>query len=43
MGKGPREFAESIAEVPRPGVLLFAAHISLAEVHNGGFLQLFWN
>jgi len=23
--------------------LLYAAHFCLSEVHNGGFLQLFWN
>jgi len=24
-------------------LLLYAAHFCLSEVHNGGFLQLFWN
>jgi hypothetical protein len=33
----------SIAEVPRHIVLLYAAHMCQSEVHNGGFLQLFWN
>jgi hypothetical protein len=42
-GNGPEKFAASINEVSRSGVLLFAAHMCLAEVHNGGFLQLFWN
>lgn len=40
---GPAEFAAAIADVPRPVVLLYAAHMCLSEVHNGGFLQLFWN
>jgi hypothetical protein len=43
MGNGPQEFAESISGVPHVRVILFAAHMCLAEVHNGGFLQLFWN
>jgi hypothetical protein len=43
MGSGPQEFSDSISLIPRPNVLLFAAHMCLAEVHNGGFLQLFWN
>jgi hypothetical protein len=40
---GPEAFAASIIEVPRPCLLLFAAHMCLSEVHNGGFLQLLWN
>jgi hypothetical protein len=43
MGKGPDEFASSMDSVPRSSALLFSAHMALAEVHNGGFLQLFWN
>ena len=43
LSNGPEEFAASITEIPRPCVILFAAHICLAEVYNGGFLQLFWN
>jgi hypothetical protein len=42
-GNGPDAFSASIASVPRSSVLLFSAHMALAEVHNGGFLQLFWN
>ncbi len=33
----------SIQNVPRSHLLLFAAHFCLSEVHNGGFLQFFWN
>jgi hypothetical protein len=33
----------SIANIPRHIVLLYAAHMCQSEVHNGGFLQLFWN
>jgi hypothetical protein len=40
---GPEEFADSISSIPRYGLLLFAAHMCLSEVHNGGFLQLLWN
>lgn len=36
-------FAASIVEMPRHVVLLYAAHVCQSEVHNGGFLQLFWN
>jgi hypothetical protein len=35
--------ASSIADIPRRIVLLYAAHMCQSEVHNGGFLQLFWN
>jgi hypothetical protein len=42
-GNGPDAFATAIASIPRSSVLLFSAHMALAEVHNGGFLQLFWN
>ena len=35
--------AASIADIPRHIVLLYAAHMCQSEVHNGGFLQLFWN
>ncbi len=42
-GNRPQEFADSVSKVPCPSVLLFAAHMCLAEVYNGGFLQLFWN
>lgn len=40
---GPDQFMSSIADVPRLVVLLYAAHMSSSEIHNGGFLQLFWN
>lgn len=36
-------FLQSIKDVRRPLLLLYAAHFCLSEVHNGGFLQLFWN
>jgi len=36
-------FLESIKDVPHPLLLLYATHFCLSEVHNGGFLQLFWN
>ena len=41
--KDPDTFAASIADIPRQIVLLYAAHMCQSEVHNGGFLQLFWN
>jgi hypothetical protein len=36
-------FLESTKDVPHSVLLLYAAHFCLSEVHNGGFLQLFWN
>ena len=42
-GDGPEAFSRSAGVVPRSSMLLFAAHMCLAEVYNGGFLQLFWN
>jgi Domain of unknown function (DUF4375) len=39
----PASFFASIADVPRPVLLLYAAHFCLSEVHNGGFLQFFKN
>jgi hypothetical protein len=36
-------YSSSVANLPRSIVLLYAAHFFLAEVHNGGFLQFFWN
>lgn len=36
-------FIDSIKDVPRSLLILYAAHFCLSEVHNGGFLQLFWN
>jgi hypothetical protein len=42
-GNGPDAFAATSASILRSAVLLFSAHMALAEVHNGGFLQLFWN
>jgi Domain of unknown function (DUF4375) len=42
-GNGAERFASTSAQEPRSAVLLFAAHMTLAEVHNGGLLQLFWN
>ena len=40
---GVESFFASIKHVPHPVLLLYAAHFCLSEVHNGGFLQLFWN
>jgi hypothetical protein len=40
---GPEGFESSIRGAPRPAVLLYAAHFCQSEVHNGGFLQFFWN
>jgi hypothetical protein len=41
--ESPEKFETSIKEIGRPIVLLYAADICSAEVHNGGFLQLFYN
>ena len=41
--KGQDTFSASISQIPRHIVLLYAAHVCQSEVHNGGFLQLFWN
>jgi hypothetical protein len=40
---GPENYAAAISALPRHVVLLYATHMFLAEVHNGGFLQFFWN
>jgi hypothetical protein len=40
---GPEGFESSIRDAPRPAVFLYAAHFCQSEVHNGGFLQFFWN
>ncbi|HEV2132983.1 MAG TPA: DUF4375 domain-containing protein [Terracidiphilus sp.] len=37
------QYSKSIEVVPRPDLLLFAAHFCLSEIHNGGLLQFFWN
>lgn len=42
-GEDPEDYLSSIANISRPALLLFAAHMCVAEIHNGGFLQLFWN
>jgi hypothetical protein len=42
-GRGFEEFTASCKGIPRTSILLLAAHWALSEVHNGGFLQLFWN
>jgi hypothetical protein len=39
----PSGYFASIAVVPRPLLLLYAAHLSLSEIRNGGLLQFFWN
>jgi hypothetical protein len=36
-------FFSTTAVMPRSVVLLYSAHFCLCEVHNGGFLQFFWN
>jgi hypothetical protein len=36
-------FFSTTAVMPHSVVLLYAAHFCLSEVHNGGFLQFFWN
>jgi hypothetical protein len=36
-------YAASIEKLPHPVVLLYATHICLSEIHNGGLLQFFWN
>jgi len=41
--EGRDKFFESCDKVPRLTVLLYATHMCASEVHNGGFLQLFWN
>ena len=42
-GNDSEAFLQSCVSVDHSSVLLFATHMTLAEVHNGGFLQLFWN
>ncbi len=42
-GNGPEAFAKSATALTHSSVILFSADMCLAEVHNGGFLQLFWN
>ena len=39
----PEEFLASAAKVPRPVVLLYAAHFCYSELCNGGLLQFFFN
>lgn len=38
-----RSFLVSIKDLHYPLLLLYAALFCLSEIHNGGFLQLFWN
>jgi hypothetical protein len=40
---GPEIFAEVCRTIWKPIVLLYATHMCASELHNGGFLQLFWN
>jgi hypothetical protein len=40
---GPEDYTHAMAALPRHVVLLYATHMFLAEVHDGGFLQFFWN
>ena len=42
-GTSPENYLTSIAGLPRSEVGLFAAHLCLAEIFNGGLLQFFWN
>jgi hypothetical protein len=37
------DYFDSIGKLERPLVLLFACHLVVAEVNNGGFSQLFFN
>lgn len=39
----PQDYFNSCQKVSRLIVLLYATHMCASEVHNGGFLQLFWN
>lgn len=39
----PETYLASIASLPRSEVGLFAAHLCLGEIYNGGFLQFYWN
>lgn len=41
--EGAASYFASIVAVPRPVLLLYAAHFCIAEVFNGGLLQFFWN
>jgi hypothetical protein len=40
---GEEEFQRSCEDIPRPLLLVAAAHVALAEVQDGGFLQFFMN
>lgn len=42
-GGAQEAYAASIEKLARPVVLLYATHMCLSEVHNGGLLQFFWN
>ena len=39
----PENYLASIAALSQPLVNVYAAHFCLSEIHNGGFLQFFWN
>src|SRR5260370_828802 len=41
--EGPDKYAGSATKTTRLVLLLYATHMCSSEVHNGGFLQLFWN
>lgn len=41
--ESPKAYFTSIAQLPRPQVLLHAIFFTAAEVNNGGFSQLFYN
>jgi hypothetical protein len=39
----PEQYEASRKDLPHEQVLIFAAHTALAEVHEDGFVPLFWN
>jgi uncharacterized protein DUF4375 len=41
--EGPAKYAAIMAATPRHILLLYAGHMCLAEIYNGGFLQFFLN
>jgi hypothetical protein len=42
-GTSPENYLASIAGLPRSEVGLYAAHVCLTEIFNGGLMQFFWN
>ena len=41
--ESPRTFQKQLAQVPHEPATLLVAHWLFSEVHNGGFVQFFWN